>query len=191
MSEPKLIDFPVEEHEPAALEVMLAGCVTDAECKAVREAFYTFAQGDPDAFAVQLAVLLTAHARALKTAPEAFRKAGERVSSEVVEAIASHRLSVKEAAAVLSKEAANVGQQAALAGQDLCQLREELSKCSDAFRNIFAGVIDERRAIQAAAQALESISERRIVMGLVAAFAAGVASCGVAVWIWRALCGGF
>ena len=112
MSEPKLIDFPVEEHEPAALEVMLAGCVTDAERKAVREAFYTFAQGDPGAFAVQLAVLLTAHARALKTAPEAFRKAGERVSSEVVETIASHRLSVREAAAVLSKEAANVGQQA-------------------------------------------------------------------------------
>ena len=36
MNEPKLIDFPVEEHEPAALEVMLAGCATDAERKAVR-----------------------------------------------------------------------------------------------------------------------------------------------------------
>ena len=195
MNEPKLIDFPVEEHEPAALEVMLAGCATDAERKAVREAFYTFAQGDPDAFAVQLAVLLTAHARALKTAPEAFRKAGERVSNEVLEAIGSHRLSVKEAAAVLSKEAANVGQQAALAGQqaalagqDLCQLREELSKSSDALRNIFAGVIDERRAIQAAAQSLESISERRILIGLTAAFVVGAASCGLALWIWRLVC---
>ena len=188
MNEPKLIDFPVEGHEPAALEVMLAGCATDAERKAVREAFYTFAQGDPDAFAVQLAVLLTAHARALKTAPEAFRKAGERVSSEVIETIASHRLSVKEAAAVLSKEAANVGQQAALAGQDLCQLREELSKCSDGLRNIFAGVIDERRAIQAAAESLESISERRILIGLAAAFVAGAASCGLVPWIWRLVC---
>ena len=188
MSEPKLIDFPVEEHEPVALEVMLAGCATNAERKAVREAFYTFAQGDPDAFAVQLAVLLTAHARALKTAPEAFRKAGERVSSEVIETIASHRLSVKEAAAVLSKEAANVGQQAALAGQDLCQLREELSKCSDALRNIFAGVIDERRAIQAAAESLESISEQRILIGLTTAFVVGAASCGLALWIWRLVC---
>src|SRR6516164_8712722 len=188
MSEPKLIDFPVEEHEPAALEVMLAGCANDGERKAVRDAFYTFAQGDPDAFAVQLAVVLTAHARALKAAPEAFRKAGERVSSEVVETIASHRLSVKEAAAVLSKEATNVGQQAALVGQDLCQLRKELSKCSDALRNIFAGVIDERRAIQAAAQSLESISERRILIGLTAAFVAGAASCGLALWIWRLVC---
>src|SRR5262245_13495639 len=102
---------------------MLAGCATDAERKAVREAFYTFAQGDPGAFGVQFAVLLTAHARALKSAPEAFAKAGQRVSTEVIEAIGSHRLSVKEAAAVLSKEAANVGQQATLAGQDLAQLR--------------------------------------------------------------------
>jgi hypothetical protein len=189
MTEPKLIDFPVEEHEPAALEVMLAGCATDAERKAVRETFYTFAQGDPGAFGVQFAVLLTAHGRALKTAPEAFRKVGERVCSEVIEVIGSHRLSVKEAASVLSKEAANVGQQAALAGQDLGHLREELSKCSEALRTIFAGVIDERRAIQAAVQSLESISERRILIGLTAAFAAGAVSCGVGVWIWRLLCG--
>jgi hypothetical protein len=110
------------------------------------------------------------------------------MSSEVVETIASHRLSVREAAAVLSKEAANVGHQAALAGQDLCQLREELSKCSDALRNIFAGVIDERRAIQAAAQSLESISERRILFGLTTAFIVGAASCGLALWIWRLVC---
>jgi len=189
MSPPKLVEFPVEASEPAELEVMLAGCATDAERKAVREAYHTFAQGDPGAFSVQLAVLLTAHARALKTAPEAFRKVGERVSSEVIEAIGSHRLSVKEAAAVLAKEAANVGQQAALAGQDLGHLREELSKCSEALRTIFAGVIDERRAIQAAVQSLESISERRILIGLTAAFSAGAVSCGVGVWIWRVLCG--
>jgi hypothetical protein len=188
VSPPKLIDFPAEAHEAPELEVMLAGCATDAERKAVREAFYTFAQGDPGAFAVQLAVLLMAHARALKTAPEAFRKTGERVSSEVIEAIASHRLSVKEAAAVLSKEAANVGHQAALAGQDLCQLREELSKCSGALRNIFAGIIDGRRAIHAAAESLESISERRILIGLTAAFVVGAASCGLALWIWRLVC---
>jgi hypothetical protein len=167
---------------------MLRGYATDAERKAVREAFYTFAQGDPGAFGVQFAVLLMAHARALESAPEAFAKVGQRVSAEVTDAIASHRLSVKEAAAVLSKEAANVGQQAALAGQDLCQLRDELSKCSDALRNIFAGVTDERRAIQAAAQASESISERRILIGLTAAFIVGAASCGLALWILRLVC---
>jgi len=39
MSEPKLIDFPIEEHEPAALEVMLASCASDAERKAVEARF--------------------------------------------------------------------------------------------------------------------------------------------------------
>ena len=46
-----------------------------------------------------------------------------------------------------------------LAKGDLGQLREELSKCLEALQKIFAGIVDERRAIQAAAQALESISE--------------------------------
>ena len=191
MSPPKLIDFPPEAQEAPELEVMLASCATDPERKAVREAFHTFSQGDPGAFSIQLAVLLTAHARALKAAPDAFNKAVANTFSEVNDTVVSHRLAVKEAQAALSKDVATLGQQAALAKGDLGQLREELSKCSEALQKIFAGIIDERRAIQAAAQALESISERRIVMGLVAAFAAGVASCGVAVWIWRALCGGF
>jgi len=191
VSPPKLIDFPPEAHEAPELEVMLAGCATEPERKAVREAFHTFSQGDPGAFSIQLAVLLTAHARALRAAPDAFKKAVANMFSEVSDTVASHRLAVKEAQAALSKDVATVGQQAALAQGDLGQLREELSKCSETLQKLFAGVIDERRAVQAAAQALESISERRIVMGLVAAFAAGVASCGVAVWIWRALCGGF
>ena len=191
MSPPKLLDFPPEAHEAPELEVMLAGCATDPERKAVREAFHTFSQGDPGAFSIQLAVLLTAHARALKAAPDAFNKAVANTFSEVNDTVVSHRLAVKEAQAALSKDVATLGQQAALAKGDLGQLREELSKCSEALQKIFAGIIDERRAFQAAAQALESISERRIVMGLVSAFAAGVASCGVAVWIWRALCGGF
>ena len=170
---------------------MLAGCATDPERKAVREAFHTFSQGDPGAFSIQLAVLLTAHAQALKAAPDALKKAVANTFSEVNDTVASHRLAVKEAQAALSQDVETIGQQVALANGDLGQLREELSKCSEALQKIFACIIDERRAIQAAAQALESISERRIVMGLVAAFAAGVASCGVAVWIWRALCGGF
>jgi hypothetical protein len=191
MSESKLLDFPPEAREAPELEVMLGGCATDAERKAVREAFYTFAQGDPGAFGVQFAVLLMAHARALKSAPEAFAKVGQRVSAEVTDAIASHRLSVKEAAAVLSKEAATVADQSALAGQDLAQLREELVKCVGALQNLSLGIVEERKTIQAAAQAILFISERRIIFGLVVAFAAGVGSCGAAVWIWRLACGGF
>ena len=188
MSTPKLVEFPAEVREPATLEVMLSGCSTEPERKAVREAFHTFAQGDPGAFSVQLAVLLTAHARALKSAPEAFAKVGQRVSAEVIDAIASHRLSVKEAAAVLSKEAAAVAEQSTLAGQDLARAREELVKCAAALQSLSSGIVEERKTIQAAAQAILSISERRIVIGLVAAFAAGLGCCGAAVWIWRSLC---
>jgi Flp pilus assembly pilin Flp len=188
MSEPKLIDFPAEAHEAAELEVMLAGCATEAERKAVREAFYTFAQGDPGTFGVQFAVLLAAHARALKAAPEALKKAVTGTFGEVNNTVASHRVAVKQAQATLSQEVATVGQQAAVANQDLRQLREELSKCSGTLQDVFAGLVEERKTIQAATGTILSISERRIIFGLLAAFAAGVVSCGAAVWIWTVLC---
>jgi hypothetical protein len=37
--------------EKPELGILLKGCVTDAERKAVHEAFYTFAQGDPGGLA--------------------------------------------------------------------------------------------------------------------------------------------
>jgi hypothetical protein len=70
MSQPNLIELPTKEHERPELEVMLSGCSSDSERKAVREAFHTFAQGDPGAFGVQFSVLLSAHANALKSASE-------------------------------------------------------------------------------------------------------------------------
>jgi hypothetical protein len=183
------VEFPSESHEPAELEVMLSGCSSDPERKAVREAFHTFSNGDPGAFSVKLAVLLTAHARALQSAPEAFVKVGQQVASEVVSAIGSHRLSVKEAAAVLSKEAAAISQQSTLAGQDLAQLREEFAKAIAAVQHLLCSIVEERKTIQAAVQGILSLSERRIMLGLVTAFAAGAGCCGATVWLWRSLCG--
>jgi hypothetical protein len=115
----KLIELRPEIQERPELEVMLSGCATDAERKAVREAFHTFAQGDPGAFGVQFSVLLQAHANALKSASERIR--------------------------------------------------------------------EERKLIQSAAESMLSISERRIILGLVLAFALGVVSCAVVISIWRLL----
>lgn len=101
------------------LEVMLSGCATDAERKAVRGAFHVFAQGDPGAFGVQFSVLLTAHANALKSASER--------------------------------------------------------------------ITEERKLIQQTAESMLSISERRIILGLLLAFALGVVSCAVVISTWRLL----
>ena len=70
MNGEKLIVFPDPPHERAELEFILSGCTTDDERKAIAQAFHTFAQGDPGSFSVQFAVLLRAHAEALKSAPK-------------------------------------------------------------------------------------------------------------------------
>jgi hypothetical protein len=103
--------------ERPELEVMLSGCATDAERQAVREAFHTFAQGDPGAFSVQFSVLLQAHANALKSASER--------------------------------------------------------------------VAEERKLIEAAAESMLSISERRIVIGLALAFLCGLACYPLIASIWH------
>ena len=75
MIDRKLLELFNQLPEKPELGILLKGCATDAERKAVHEAFYTFAQGDPGGFSVQFAVLLQTHARMLKCAPEQLRRA--------------------------------------------------------------------------------------------------------------------
>jgi hypothetical protein len=80
--------------------------------------------------------------------------------------------------------------------EDIAKLREqiiELSDCDNRSReSVLAKIVEERKAIQKAAEEILSISERRILLGLAVAFAAGlvcypVLSSTIAS-IWRMLC---
>ena len=51
---------------PSELSVMLDLYSEEADRNAIRKAYFGLAHGDPSTFAVQFAVLLTAHAQALK-----------------------------------------------------------------------------------------------------------------------------
>jgi hypothetical protein len=55
-----------EAAAPAELSVMLDLYSEEADRNAIRKAYFGIAHGDPGTFAVQFAVLLTAHAQALK-----------------------------------------------------------------------------------------------------------------------------
>ena len=79
--------------------------------------------------------------------------------------------------------------------EDIAKLREqivELSDCDNRSReSVLAKIVEERKAIQKAAEEILSISERRILLGLAAAFAAGLV-CNpvlgaIIAWIWRML----
>jgi hypothetical protein len=97
--------------EKPELGILLKGCATDAERKAVHEAFYTFAQGDPGGFSVQFSVLLQAHAHILKCAPEHLRKALVMELEHITEVIVSSRSLLNSSANTITKDAADIHEQ--------------------------------------------------------------------------------
>jgi hypothetical protein len=110
------------------LGILLSGCATDAERKAVRETFYTFAQGDPGSFSVQFAVLLQAHARALKYAPEQLRKTLATELAQMSDVIVSNRMALNTAASAIAKDAAGIHDRVVSLTEFRCELEELISK---------------------------------------------------------------
>jgi uncharacterized protein YciU (UPF0263 family) len=195
MNGEKLIVFSDPPNEGRELEFILSGCTTDDERKAIREAFHTFAQGDPGSFSVQFAVLLRAHAEALKSAPERLRKAVGTEFSNVSEFLFAQKASVKEAGSAIAKHAADWQEEVEVLCEYLRKLREQIVELSDSDnrsrKSVLAKIVEEREAIQKAAEVILSVSERRILMGLTVAFAVGVVSypvlSAIIVWVWRML----
>jgi hypothetical protein len=174
MIDRQLIELSKQLPEQPELEIMLRGCVTDAERKAVREAFYTFAQGDPGGFSVQFAVLLQAHARVLKCAPESLRKVVATELALMTDVIVSNRSALRDSASAIAKDAANVHHQVLLLSEFNQELRELINKMREseaAARETFLTRIGrETSAIQDAAESILSISERWILMAIVAVY---------------------
>ena len=195
MNGEKLIVLPDPPHEPPELEFILSGCTTDHEQKAIAQAFHTFAQGDPGSFSVQFAVLLHAHSEALKSAPKRLGQAVATEFSNVGDLLLAHKASVKEAGSAIAKHAVDWREEVEKLCEDIAKLREqivELSDCDNRSReSVLAKIVEERKAIEKAAEEILSISERRILLGLAAAFAAGVVSYPILsaaiALIWRAL----
>jgi uncharacterized protein YciU (UPF0263 family) len=195
MNGEKLVVFPDPPHERPELEFILSGCTTDDERKAIAQAFHTFAQGDPGSFSVQFAVLLQAHAEALKSAPKRLRQAVATEFSNVGDLLLAHKASVKEAGSAIAKHAKDWHEEVEMVCEDIRKLREQIVELSDSDNrsreSVLAKIVEEREAIQNAAEVILSISERRIILGLTAAFVAGVVCYPVLsviiFWVWRML----
>jgi uncharacterized protein YciU (UPF0263 family) len=195
MNGEKLIVFPDPPDERPELEFILSGCTTDDERKAIVQAFHTFAQGDPGSFSVQFAVLLRAHAAALKSAPERLHRAVGTEFANLGDLLLTHKASVKEAGSAIAKHAADWQREVEVFCEDLRKMREQIVELSDSDNrsreSVLAKIVEEREAIQKATEVILSVSERRILMGLTAAFAAGVVCypllSAIISWVWRML----
>lgn len=92
-----------------ALELLLSGVKDQAQRKQITSAYYAFANGDPDTFAVQFAVLLRAHAISIKLLPVRLEKALSAETRKLGDLVIAHQNSVQRMASLLDQESRKNG----------------------------------------------------------------------------------
>jgi hypothetical protein len=84
-----------------ALELLLSGVKDQAERKQITTAYYAFANGYPETFAVQFAVLLRAHAISLKLLPARLEKTLSAETRRLGDLVVAHQNSVQRMVSLL------------------------------------------------------------------------------------------
>jgi hypothetical protein len=87
-----------------ALDLLLSGVKDQGQRKQITSAYYAFANGDPETFAVQFAVLLRAHAMSLKLLPGRLEKALGTETHKLGDLVIAHQNSVQRMASLLDSE---------------------------------------------------------------------------------------
>ena len=124
----KLLGFAQVSPDSPELEFLLHGCIDDNERNVVRYAFHAFARGDPGGFSIQFAVLLQAHARALKSVPERLRKVVATELATMSDSLVVHRLSIKEAESAIVKDAGEVREGVASLTEEIREFRSLINQ---------------------------------------------------------------
>jgi hypothetical protein len=86
------------------LDLLLSGVKDQGQRKQITSAYYAFANGDPETFAVQFAVLLRAHAISLKLLPARLEKALATETRRMSELVLAHQSSVQRMVSLLDQQ---------------------------------------------------------------------------------------
>jgi hypothetical protein len=176
----KLLGFTQAPPDSPELEFLLQGCADDNERNVVRYAFHAFARGDPGGFSIQFAVLLQAHARALKLVPERLRKVVAMELTTLSDSLVEHRLSIKEAETAITRDAGETRAGVVSLTEEIRELRtviNQMHETETAARGKFLSEMsEERQTIQDAAESILDISAKRILVAIAAAYVMGLAS---------------
>lgn len=92
-----------------ALELLLNGVKDQAQRKQITSAYYAFANGDPETFAVQFAVLLRAHAISLKLLPARLEKTLSAETRKLGDLVIAHQNSIQKMVSLLDQETGKNG----------------------------------------------------------------------------------
>ena len=187
----KLLGFAQVSPDSPELEFLLHGCTDDNERNVVRYAFHAFARGDPGGFSIQFAVLLQAHARALKSVPERLRKVVAMELTTLSDSLVEHRLSIKEAESAIVKDAEEIRQGVVSLSEEIREFRTLINQMRETEitgrEELLSNISEERKAIHDAAESILDISVKRILMAIAAAYVIGLASYPVILVLVRGL----
>ena len=187
----RLLGFVQQSPDSPELEFLLHGCTDDNERNVVRYAFHAFARGDPGGFSIQFAVLLQAHARALKSVPERLRRVVTTELATMSESLAVHRLSIKEAESAIVKDAGQIREGVVSLTEEIGEFRTLINQMREteiaAREKFLSRISEERKTIQDAAESILDISVKRILMAIAAAYVMGLASYPVILVLVREL----
>jgi hypothetical protein len=164
-----------------ALDLLLSGVKDQGQRKQIISAYYAFASGDPETFAVQFAVLLRAHALSLKTLPVRLEKALAVETHKLGDLVIAHQRSIDKMVSLINQEAEKRGGGEGRVDYEAIRARieEQLVQHAEAVKS-------EREKIVAAVAANgRLVAERnthRILLGLILSYLVGLVTIPVFQW---------
>lgn len=156
-----------------ALDFLLSGVKDQGQRKQITTAYYTFANGDPETFAVQFAVLLRAHAVSLKLLPSRLEKALAAETHKVSELVLAHQSSLQRMASLIHQEAEKAG-----GGEERADFQRLQTAIEHQFATHSKALSHEREkmvsTLTANGRLLEKLSTQRILLAAILSYIGGL-----------------
>ena len=170
-----------------ALELLLSGVKDQGQRKQITTAYYAFANGDSETFAVQFAVLLRAHAMSLKLLPARLEKAIAAETHKMSGLVLAHQSSVERIVSLFDQVAEKCG------GVDLRVDYQTIQAAIEEQLTAHAEVLKSERekivlAVAANGRWLEKLTAHRILLGLILSYSAGLVTIPVFQYLIFFLC---
>jgi hypothetical protein len=158
-----------------ALDLLLNGVKDQGQRKQNTSAYYAFASGDPETFAVQFAVILRAHASALKSLPVRLEKALVTETRKLGDVVIAHQRSVERFASLIGQEMekCEVGEGSDAYAKTRQAIENKLASHAEIVRSEREKIVS---AVAANGQLLQRVVGQRILLGLTLSYLAGVLS---------------
>ena len=156
-----------------ALELLLNGVKDQAQRKQITSAYYAFANGDPETFAVQFAVLLRAHATSLKLLPARLEKMLAAETRKLGDLAIAQQNAIGRMASLIDQAAKNdgVGEGTEVCSKTQQAIEHQLSAHAEILRS-------EREKITSAVTAngrlMQRLAIRRILLTVILSYIGGL-----------------